>query len=397
MVTAATGETPFESARLAALRTKAWAIEQALPLWSSAGFDERWGGFHERLSYDGKPIANAPRRLMVQARQIYVYAHADLLGWWPDRDGRIAQAVDTMVSKFLRIDGKPGFVHSVTADGAIANPARDAYAYAFVLFGLAWALRRGPDTRVLALVDETVADLDAQFSASRGGYLTENPARAPERLQNPHMHLIEAFLALYESTHDARFLARAGEIFGLFTTRFLAHQPAILAEYFDAEWQPAPGQRGRLWEPGHQFEWAWLLRCFGRLSGRDTTHYARLLHERAWADGRDASGLVVDECDAAGGHTKGSRRCWPQTEALKSLAIETECSDASVATACANNVTCTVKGLERAFLTAPTHGGWIDHIDADGQKIVETMPASTLYHVFLAIAEINRVFDPARP
>jgi hypothetical protein len=40
-------------------------------------------------------------------------------------------------------------------------------------------------------------------------------------------------------------------------------------------------------------------------------------------------------------------------------------------------------------------GGWIDHVDATGAPIVDSMPASTLYHVFLAAAEADRVWgDP---
>ena len=37
-----------------------------------------------------------------------------------------------------------------------------------------------------------------------------------------------------------------------------AHNGA-LHEFFDADWNPAPGIEGRIVEPGHQFEWAWLL------------------------------------------------------------------------------------------------------------------------------------------
>jgi hypothetical protein len=56
------------------------AVEKALPLWAGAGYDERRGGFQERLNPDGSPDLTAPRRLRVQVRQIYVYAHAAVLG-----------------------------------------------------------------------------------------------------------------------------------------------------------------------------------------------------------------------------------------------------------------------------------------------------------------------------
>jgi mannose-6-phosphate isomerase len=37
-------------------------------------------------------------------------------------------------------------------------------------------------------------------------------------------------------------------------------------------------------------------------------------------------------------------------------------------------------------------GGWIDQVTAKGEPMVDFAPASTLYHVFLAIAEVERVF-----
>ncbi len=385
------------TARHASLRAKAWAIEKALPLWYDAGFDEVWGGFHERLDFAGRPLVHdVPRRVMVQARQIYVFAHADLLGWWPDQKGRVARAVDTMITRFRGVDGRPGLVHSIHADGRVANAARDTYAYAFVLFALGWTLRRGRDARLEALADEIAVELDAQLAApTGGGFLTQSPPPVNrERLQNPHMHLIEAFLALYESTGKAAWLARAGEIFALLTTRFLAHDPPVLVEYFDAAWQPQPGQRGRLWEPGHHFEWAWLLRRYSHLAGRDAVRPVRALHDIAWAQGRDSIGHIVDECEAGGGHVKASRRCWPHTEALKSLAIEAE--HAGGDSAYGERTATVYERLFGTFLSAPVEGGWIDHVGADGKPLVDYMPASTLYHVFLAIAETNRVFVDGR-
>jgi len=46
--------------------------------------------------------------------------------------------------------------------------------------------------------------------------------------------------------------------------------------------------------------------------------------------------------------------------------------------------------LER-YLAHRPQGTWIDAFDAGGRPIVKTIPASTLYHVFLAFAEVLRV------
>ena len=47
------------------------------------GFDEAENSFIERVDFSGSALGSAPRRTMVQARQIYVFSHASLLNWWP--------------------------------------------------------------------------------------------------------------------------------------------------------------------------------------------------------------------------------------------------------------------------------------------------------------------------
>ena len=40
-----------------------------------------------------------------------------------------------------------------------------------------------------------------------------------------------------------------------------------LGEYFEEDWTPLRGPVGSVVEPGHQFEWAWVLGEYARLSG----------------------------------------------------------------------------------------------------------------------------------
>ncbi|MEX0644822.1 MAG: hypothetical protein WD076_05900, partial [Parvularculaceae bacterium] len=51
--------------------------------------------------------------------------------------------------------------------------------------------------------------------------------------------------------------------------------------------------------------------------------------------------------------------------------------------------------LDRYFAPTPAHpipeGTWIDAFDEGGRPLSTTIPASTLYHVFLAFAEVMRV------
>jgi len=379
---------PADEAGGAAARLKSWVIEEALPLWGEAGFDRARGSFVERLSFEGKPLLDKPRRAMVQARQIYVFSHAALIGWRPQGEAQALEAAHRLVDRYHGVDGGHGWVFSVHPDGAVCDPRRDFYAHAFALFGLAWAYRLAPEPRFLSAALATLDVLDRHFESPGGGYHSALPADQARREQNPHMHLFEAMLAWFEATGREMFLARAAELYGMMAARFFQHKTGILAEYFDGAWNPRNGVEGRVCEPGHHFEWSWLLRRYARLSGRADSPIAKAL--KAFADryGYDAEGFVVDALIDDGRVHKPSRRSWPHAEAIKAEVAAAEAGDGQAAARAAG----VIDRLFSVFLGRPVPGGWIDHVDARGAPLVDGMPASTLYHVFLAAAEADRLW-----
>lgn len=365
-----------------------WAVRHALPLWAGAGFDASQGLFVERLDFAGTPLLDVPRRLTTQARQVYVYAHAALLGWRPEGAAQAAAAARVMIDRYLSPRGEAGWVFSIDRDGAPVDARCELYAHAFALFGLAWAHRVSPDPLFISARDRTLALLDAPFQGEGGGYLSYLGDDGSERLQNPHMHLLEAMLAWHETTGDSTFLARASAIGNLFATRFFQPESAALLEYFGPGWTPLAGQRGRMVEPGHHFEWAWLLHRLEVTAGQATRAVAGPLYDHACRHGYDSAGLIVDCIRDDGELIAASRRTWPHTEAIKAHAAAFEQGDASAEVRAA----ATWDAMFRYFLSGAADGGWRDHLDAGGAPLHGYMPATTLYHVFCAIAEANRVW-----
>ena len=232
-----------------------WAIDQALPLWATTGFDAVRGGFQERLNLDGSADLSCPRRTMVQARQIYVYSHAAILGWHPDAKQIVLRGLDFMQSACHAPDGAPGYVHMLTANGEIADATRDTYDHAFVLLALAWAARATGDRQIHGLIDGALAFLDEHLTHADGAFYESMPTRLPRR-QNPHMHVLEAMLALHENVAHVQALPRARRIVALLEDRFLDAQTQTLREFFDEDWRPLPGAAGDHIEPGHHAEWS---------------------------------------------------------------------------------------------------------------------------------------------
>jgi mannose-6-phosphate isomerase len=363
-----------------------WMKNDALPFWATVGADHQRGGFHERLDLEGHPILDVPKRLMVQGRQIYVYCHAALLAWYGGPRSLVERCVEYIVSSFYRRDGRHGWIHSLAPDGSIASATRDTYAHAFVLLGLAWYYRLTGDSQVLTIVDETLTFLDEVIASARGGYLDAMPRSDEVRRQNPHMHLFESLIALHQATNQTKYLTRAVEIFDLFSAKFFNATHGSLCEYLTEDLNPLNDARGSITEPGHHYEWIWLLRNFQRASGREVKSYCKSLYDHADKYGWDEEGFVVDEVAAAGSILKRSRRLWPHTEALKANIVEGEIGRMN----CDEKAARSVLRLTNVFLGRPFPSGWIDHVDQFGRPMVTMIPASTLYHLLGATAEAVR-------
>src|SRR5260370_15710217 len=96
-----------------------------------------------------------------------------------------------------------------------------------------------------------------------GGF-REDPRGTMPRRQNPHMHLLEACLALAEATSDRRWIERAAALASLMRDRFFDRQTGSLIEFLSDDLRP-DAKRGVGREPGHQFERIWLYGVFWRL------------------------------------------------------------------------------------------------------------------------------------
>lgn len=258
---------------------------------------------------------------------------------------------------------------------AILDPAGtpiDAAAYLYEQAFVLLALAAPGDTEAATTLR---GRLDV-FRHARGGFREagEHPFQA-----NAQMHLFEAALEWEAAGGDAGWSTLADELAELALRRFIDPATGALSEFFDAEWRPLAGPAGLI-EPGHQFEWAWLLARWGRVRGRaDIAAMVRRLF-MAGRRGFDAArNVVVDALTDDLAVRDGAARLWGQTEHLKAaLAL----GDRTAALQAAN-------GLAR-FLDTPTPGVWRERMRADGAFVEEPSPATSLYHLYLAIRELTR-------
>jgi N-acylglucosamine 2-epimerase/mannose-6-phosphate isomerase len=363
-----------------------WMFQSALPWWAAHGLDRVHGGFVEQMTMDGHDAAVGFKRTRVTARQIYVFSHGYMLGFEPGAE-LARQGIDFLVSKTWNGPDK-GFARTLTREGAPLDPTPDLYDIAFVLFAFSWFHRATGDKSARDWMHRTL-DFAETHMRAKEGFLHELPAKG-WRQQNPHMHLTEACLAAFEATSEARFSNLAKELIGLFQTRFFDLKSQTLAEYFTDDLKRAPGDEGRLVEPGHQFEWSWILNQGRKLLGlevADEIRAAAIFAERRGVD--EKSCATFNQIRDDGSPIDKGSRTWPNTERIKSAIALYELDGIDPA----NVVRSSSEVLLDRYLAHSPRGTWIDAFDGDGKPVVTTIPASTLYHVFLAFAEVLRVSD----
>lgn len=364
-----------------------WLFELALPFWATHGRDNVYGGPVEQVGMNGETSDPGFKRVRVFCRQVYVFSHAHLLGWEPGLDHATGM-FQAMVRDTWQ-GPEQGWAKTVRSDNTILDPTPDLYDNAFALFSLGWYYQAKPDPVVLDYMLTTATFIETKMRHPKRGFWHQLPPTGP-RIQNPHMHLLEACLVCFKATQHPMFERLAKEVIGLFTNYFYDPRSQTLCEYFDDDLRPLIGEKGQIVEPGHQLEWAWILAEAAKIFGLDLRVPARGLVDFAERFGvsRD-SAATYNTLNADGtGRDLGSRT-WPNTERLKASVAMYELFGQSPDPV----IEPTLELLFTRYLASPLPGGWIDAFDPSGLPTSSVMPTSTFYHLFLAFAEVLRLKD----
>jgi len=369
---------------LAALHAKliGWLLDHAYPCWAKHGIDPATGAFIEAIGQDGLGLA-LPRRARVQPRQVYAFAQAPRLGWRGEVTDIVRRGIEHFTAHYRRGDGLFSTLASI--DGTVLDERALLYDQAFALLGFASAAtlldeRRKFEKRALdlhAAILRNFGTLDAALRSETGAHGI--------RESNPHMHLLEACLAWAEIGADSLWAEWAHKLAELAVRRFIRPDTGALGEAFTAEWHPAPGLPGRIVEPGHQFEWAWLLlRCESSSAGefRQTARNLLAIGESSGVrDGFAVNALVEDLTIQ-----DPNSRLWPQTERLKSAVLAAEVwGDVRYC-----RMACAAASSLLTYLDTPVPGLWYDLRLAGGELVDSPAPASTFYHVVGAICALDK-------
>ena len=368
--------TPSDDVRKARDQLKGWLLNEAYPLWAGVGRDTARGGFFEKIDPSGAPV-EAPRRARVVSRQVYAYATAGELGWSGPWREMVTEGLRILIERYQRPDGL--FRVLTDGDGTVLDDTPEPYEQAFAMLALSCAHRLDPGAGHEAMAVRTREALRARYGRPGGGFYDVSPPAGPLKA-NPHMHLFEAALAWADVGADEGWSAMAREIGGLAVEQMIDPASGALPELYDTDWRALPNAEV---EPGHQFEWGWLLLRFG---ARDQ---ALRLIDLAEARGIDLErGVAINALGPDLAPKDRSARLWPQTERLRAgVAAALASGDESYWNVALQGAV----GLQR-YLATEVPGAWRDRMQPDGSLVTEPAPASSFYHIVGAVAELDRAF-----
>jgi mannose-6-phosphate isomerase len=343
-----------------------------LPLWRGPGFNTALNLQYEAVSAEGpEPLPAQRYRAMACARQLFVFSQAG--------DAAHARVLFDSLMHTFQDTRHGGWFYSVDAQGAPLDTTKDLYTHAFVIFACAEYGGRSGNRDALDVVHRTSALVQSRFAADDGLFnaaLTADFARVTGTpIQNPLMHLTEAWLAARHATRDHTFDAPLGRLAGAVARHFVHMPTGCVAEL------PVGTDNNRL-EPGHQFEWFWLIKQAGALfeaSGLDES--LTRAFSFAQQHGVDPqTGGVCASLDETGRINDATQRIWAQTEYLRALASHT---DPIALAALPRQIVL----FHQRFLRPQ---GWFECKTAAGEVARADMPSTTPYHLATAYDALPR-------
>ncbi len=378
---------PLADLRAEASRLRDWMLRESFPLWAGPGIHSS-GAAWEALDFDGNPVPSNAVRVRVQARQVFVFSLAHSMGWEPERSRALVESLlGHLLNGCRRGDGLFGKVYDLESQ-TLTDETFSLYDTAFALLALAEASRPLGKDRVAGEIAAVYSALDRQVAHRDGGYY-EDGSRSGDRLQNPHMHLFESLLAIGAAGFDddgnvvEQFnhgpASRASQLLAFIESRFFDDQLGIVQER-----RPGDRREPQTFEPGHSFEWTWLLSWWSLRQGRSAGPFADQLFAGA-SRTLDRQGFACMEAGVDGVKTDASCRLWAQAEVLKAqLCRAMAAGGAARDEHLSHAVTC-CQGMYTSWLEPAAAGGWFDHFSDSGDLLAKDMPASTGYHLFGAL------------
>jgi cellobiose epimerase len=302
-----------------------------LPFWMKYGVEKDGHGFYGAVDLDNKPVLSANKTSVLNARILWTFASA-AIQFKEKKYAEIAEKAYRVVSEDFADKVYGGYYMELTSANEVANDIKHTYAQAFVLYSLCKYYEFNPTEQVLtqirdffSLFEEKTKDpqypgyLEA-FTRDWKFYEENRMADNNEpKSMNTHLHVLEAYAALYRVWKDEKVKIRLTELINLFLDKII-RENRHFGIFFDNAFHEAESSAG-ICSFGHDIEGSWLLYEAAEILG-DPQILERMkkisieMVDKIEREAVDKDGGLFLESYRYGSHVRTNKHWWLQAETL---------------------------------------------------------------------------------
>jgi mannobiose 2-epimerase len=286
--------------------------------------------YYGEINSKNEPDAEAPIGLVLQSRLLWTFSAAFKHTQNHQYLKAANQAYDALTQKFY--DNKNGGMYwSVHPNGQVASDKKQAYGIAFAIYGLSAYYEVTLDAGALKKATDLYTSLEKHFFDSEfGGYIEclgnnwseIDDVRLSDKDQNAiksmntHLHIIEAYAALYKVLPNAGIKQSIQKLLHYFEKFIIDVGTSQQNLFFEKNWTPTSS----VISFGHDIEASWLLQEAAAIIDDDIylQKFTKLATNMAGvvANNVSSEGAVYNEYHRSMNTLDFGKDWWPQAEAM---------------------------------------------------------------------------------
>ncbi|MCB9208881.1 MAG: AGE family epimerase/isomerase [Ignavibacteriales bacterium] len=244
-------------------------LHNILSYWIKYSIEENGKCFYGAVDLNNKPVITANKSCVLNARILWTFSTA-AKQYNNSEYEKIAHIAYNVVANNFYDKVNGGYFMELLPDNQIANDIKHTYAQAFVLYSLSKYYELTNSNEVLEkvktlfnLLEEKTKDKDnlGYFEAfTRDWQLYEENRMADNnepKSMNTHLHVLEAYSALYKIYKDDLVRTRLTQLINIFLEKIIREE-GHLGIFFDLNFDEVETSKD-ICSFGHDVESTWLL------------------------------------------------------------------------------------------------------------------------------------------
>ena len=240
-----------------------------LAYWMKYGVEANGKGFYGAVDLNNEPVPSANKTCVLNARILWTFAAA--AKQYPGKGyEHMAHKAYRVINEDFADKEHGGFFMELDGNNRIASGIKHTYAQAFVIYSLSRYYEINPAQEVMDRIRDFFYFLEGKtkdpdhlgyfeaFTRDWNPYEENRMADNNEpRSMNTHLHLLEAYAAVFRIWKDELVKQRLGELLELFLQRII-REDGHLGIFFTEDFSETESSKA-ICSFGHDIEATWLI------------------------------------------------------------------------------------------------------------------------------------------